>query len=215
VAIDDAHISELLDEAQHEAVESSLTLLRATRALEVTKQRERLDQEGAAARAETERLRAALDIETAQARLGVALAALDGSVREAAEHRRASEAKSAVLDFEHQAALRRERLAAEERHTREAAAQALRLEALSAEVESVVRRFQAAQGGLSDALVTLSNRDTLARVAEAMSVQSFIGGKSLTDVIDKVFAGSPLEGLLEKVKVGTAVLGPASGRSDE
>jgi hypothetical protein len=40
----------------------------------------------------------------------------------------------------------------------------------------------------------------LAKVAEAMSVQSFVGGKTLTDVIDKVFAGTPLQGVMDKVK---------------
>ena len=33
-----------------------------------------------------------------------------------------------------------------------------------------------------------------------MSVQAFVGGKTVVDVIDKVFAGTPLAGLLDKVK---------------
>jgi hypothetical protein len=40
----------------------------------------------------------------------------------------------------------------------------------------------------------------LAKVAEAMSVQAFVGGKTLADVIDRVFAGTPLAGLMERVK---------------
>ena len=43
----------------------------------------------------------------------------------------------------------------------------------------------------------------LAKVAEAMSVQAFVGGKTLTDVIDKVFAGTPLAGLMDRVKART------------
>ena len=50
------------------------------------------------------------------------------------------------------------------------------------------------------ALLALSSRETLAKVAEAMSVQAFVGGKTVVDVIDKVFAGTPLAGLLDKVK---------------
>jgi len=42
------------------------------------------------------------------------------------------------------------------------------------------------------------------KIAEAMSVQQFVGGKSLTDVIDKVFAGTPLAGLLDRVKTTPA-----------
>jgi hypothetical protein len=76
----------------------------------------------------------------------------------------------------------------------------LALEALAAEVDAVVKRFGAAQGGFSEALLALSSRETLAKVAEAMSVQAFVGGKTVVDVIDKVFAGTPLAGLLDKVK---------------
>ncbi len=36
-----------------------------------------------------------------------------------------------------------------------------------------------------------------------MSVQAFVGGKTLTDVIDKVFAGTPLAGIMDKVKSRT------------
>ena len=32
-----------------------------------------------------------------------------------------------------------------------------------------------------------------------MSVQSFVGGKTLTDVIDRVFAGTPLESLTRRL----------------
>ena len=45
-----------------------------------------------------------------------------------------------------------------------------------------------------------AHAETLAKVAEAMSVQAFVGGKTVVDVIDKVFAGTPLAGLLDKVK---------------
>jgi hypothetical protein len=70
-----------------------------------------------------------------------------------------------------------------------------------------VQRFGAAQGGFSEALLALSNHELLAKVAEAMSVQAFVGGKTLTDVIDKVFAGTPLAGVMERVKarVGNGV----------
>ena len=41
--------------------------------------------------------------------------------------------------------------------------------------------------------------DTLAKVAEAMSVQSFVGGKTLVDVVGKVFTGTPLAGVLDRI----------------
>jgi hypothetical protein len=75
---------------------------------------------------------------------------------------------------------------------------------MRAEADVTVRRFEAAQHGFSEALLTLSNHDVLVKVAEAMSVQSFVGGKTLTDVVDRIFAGTPLEGLMERIKARAA-----------
>ena len=58
-------------------------------------------------------------------------------------------------------------------------------------------------------MLALGNAEVLAKVAEAMSVQSFVGGKTLTDVIDKVFAGTPLAGVMDKVKAKTT---PTNGK---
>ncbi|MBM4280283.1 MAG: hypothetical protein FJ137_05840 [Deltaproteobacteria bacterium] len=207
VEIDDDRIDALLKQAQHEAVESNITLLRASRSLEVTRKKEELDREEAAARAETARQKAALEIEAANARLAVSLASIAGSIKEFEDKKTAVAAKNAVLDVEHAAQLQRDRATAAQQQEREAALQLLRLQALQAEVEAVARRFEAAQGGFSEALLALSNQDMLARVAEAMSVQSFVGGKTLTDVVDKVFAGTPLQGVMDKVK--TKALSPS------
>ena len=78
-------------------------------------------------------------------------------------------------------------------------AQDLALAAQAADVDATVRRFGAAQGGFSEALLALSSREVLAKVAEAMSVQSFVGGKTLVDVVGKLFAGTPLAGVLGRI----------------
>ena len=208
VTIDDARIAELLQQAQHEAVESNITLLRSSRHLDVTRRQEEIEREESAARAETARQKAQLEIDHANARLAVALAQVAGSIKEFEEKKTAVAAKNAVLDVEHAAQLRRDRATAEQQQERDAAQQALRMQALAAEVDAVVRRFGAAQDGFSEALLAMSNQDMLARVAEAMSVQAFVGGKTLTDVVDKVFAGTPLQGVLDTVK--TKALAPAA-----
>jgi major vault protein len=200
VEIDDDRIDALLKQAQHEAVESNITLLRAARSVEVTRKKEELDREEAAAKAETAKQKATLEIDAANARLAVSLATIAGSIKEFEDKKSAVAAKNAVLDVEHAAQLQRDRAAAQQQQEREAALQVLRLQALQAEVDAVVRRFDAAQGGFSEALLAMSNQDMLARVAEAMSVQAFVGGKTLTDVVDKVFAGTPLQGVMDKVK---------------
>jgi major vault protein len=204
VRIDDDDISELLGDAQREAVQANITLLRARRGLAMTEQQEAIARGEAEARAGTAHRRAELEVEATADRLRVAIAGVRAELEQAEAQRAATVAKNAVTDAEHAAELARRRAAeALETETR-AAHQELALAALRAEVDAAVARFGAAQGGFSEALLALGNHEVLAKVAEAMSVQSFIGGKSLTDVIDKVFAGTPLSSLMDRVKARTA-----------
>jgi major vault protein len=204
VGIGDEGIAQLLNQAQHEAVESNITLLRAQRTLELTKKQEGITRETAEAKGETKKRMAELEVDDLGARLRVALSQIESEVKQHEERRRAVIAKNAAVDTEQQAALGRERAAAGVKLEIAKTEQELRLEALRAEAQTVIERFQAAQGGFSEALLALSNQDTLVKIADAMSVQHFIGGKTLTDVLDRVFAGTPLEGLLAKVKTRAA-----------
>jgi major vault protein len=200
VGIGDQKIANLLALAQHEAVESNITLLRANRNLEMTKKTEAIAREEMEAKSQTQTKKAQLEIEQANARLQVTLAQIEAAIAEYGKRNQAAVAKNAVIDVDATAELQREQRRAIAQQENERVAQELRLEALRAEVEAVVKRFEAAQGGFSEALLALSNQETLAKIAEAMSVQQFVGGKSLTDVVDRVFEGTPLAGLLERVK---------------
>lgn len=200
VQIDHEQISELLGEAQHEAVAANVALLRARRGLEMTEKREAIARGEADARAETAKRLAELEVAATADRLRVALAASAAELEQAEAEKAATLARNAVADADHAAELERARKAGEQDTQLAAARQALVLAALRAEVEAAVTRFGAAQTGFSEALLALSNQEVLAKVAEAMSVQAFIGGKTLTDVIDRVFAGTPLAGLMENVK---------------
>ncbi len=213
VSIEDERISALLGQAQHEAVESNITLLRANRNLEVTKKQEDIARQEAEAKTQTEKRKSELEIEVAGARLAVALAEVGATIREFDEKKKAAEARHRAIDVDHSAELARERSKALQGQEIQRGIQELRLAALKAEVEAVVQRFAAAQGGFSEALLALSNQETLAKIAEAMSVQSFIGGKTLTDVIDRIFAGTPLEGVLERVKAKSSPNGPSAGKA--
>jgi hypothetical protein len=130
----------------------------------------------------------------------VTLSQIQAAIEEYGKRQAAAQAKNAVLDTDAAAELQRERHKAIQQNDIATMAQSLHLNTLRAEVEAVVKRFEAAQGGFSEALLALSNQETLQKIAEAMSVQQFVGGKNLTDVVDKVFAGTPLMGLMERVK---------------
>jgi len=200
VVIDDEDIAGLLGAAQHEAVQANIQLLRARRGLEMTEKQEAISRGEAEARAETAKRLAELEVAATADKLRVALAAVEAELAHAEAQKTAAIAKNAVTDTEHAAQLARDKASRELETATRAAHQQLVLQALEAEVAAAVQRFGAAQGGFSEALLALQNQETLAKVAEAMSVQSFIGGKTLTDVIDRVFAGTPLAGLMDRVK---------------
>jgi major vault protein len=200
VTINDAGIAKMLDQAQHEAIESAITLVRESRGLEVSKKREAIKRGEAEARAETVKATAALQIEEVAAKLRVVLASLAADGQSEEERKKSLVLKAEAEGVEHRAGLDREREAANVHGEIARAEQALRLEALRAEAETVIRRFEAAQAGFSEALLALGNQDVLVKVADAMSVQSFVGGKTLTEVVDKVFAGTPLEAVMQRVK---------------
>ena len=204
VTIDDEDIAALLSDAQHEAVQANITVLRAQRGLELTAKREAIMRGEADARAETARRLAELEVGATTDKLRVALATVAAELETTAAQQQATVARNALADTEHQAQLARRKATSHLDNEIAAAKQALILDALKAEVDAAVARFGAAQGGFSEALLALGNHEVLTKVAEAMSVQAFVGGKTLTDVIDKVFAGTPLAGVMDKVKAKVA-----------
>jgi major vault protein len=209
VTIDDEGIATVLGEAQHEAVESNVAALRALRGLEQTEKHEAIQRGEAEARAATAHRLAELEVAASEDRMRVALATIHAELDQAGLQQQASLARNLIADADHAAELARKRSAAELETEIRSAQQALVLAALRAEVDAAVARFGAAQGGFSEALLALSNHEVLAKVAEAMSVQAFVGGKTLTDVIDKVFAGTPLAGVMDRVKARMAPNGHA------
>ena len=64
----------------------------------------------------------------------------------------------------------------------------------------------------SEALLALSNRETLTKVAEAMSVQNLIGGKNVVDVLGQVFKDTPLAGIMGDVLARTNLTVVANGK---
>ena len=204
VVIGDTRIAQMLDQAQHEAIESTITLARETRGLEVSKKREAIKRGEAEAKAETVKATAALQIEEVAAKLRVVLASLTADGQSEEERKKSLALKAEADHVEHRAGLERDREEAGVRGDIARAEQALRLEALRAEADTVIKRFEAAQAGFSEALLALGNQDVLVKVADAMSVQSFVGGKTLTEVVDKVFAGTPLESVMQRVKAKAA-----------
>lgn len=206
--VGDERIAKILDNTQHQVVEGNIGLALAERKLVIEKRNEELNRERAEAVANTQRvnqmLSAELDKFTAEL-------AID---RVARELRLETEKANSVLaqlkkkeetsvedqrikDVVQSAELARKKTLAAVENEIQAASQELQLAKSVAETEAIVARFTAASGPFAEALVALQSQETLVRIAEATGIQRYIGGDNLVDSIRKIFAGTPVAGLLE------------------
>lgn len=197
VEIGDHDIQQLLVGAQHEAVQTGISLARDQRRLDATKRREEIQREELQAKAETNEYQTKLSIDNIALKLNVAMAQIKAQVEQAEQDLERQRQQDAVLAAQVEAEVAREKVKADTQLAILRDKETVRLEALAQEAEATIKQLQAVQPGFSEALLALGNQETLVKVAEAMSVQQFVGGKDLPDVIRKVFAGTPLEKLSE------------------
>jgi major vault protein len=199
VVIDDGRIQSLLDNAQHSVVKGNIDNEQARHSLALSRERHAMEIDLQRLKTNTRKEVEALQAEVVAAELVTALAKIDGEVQRAVKQNDAIQAKLANTDFEHQSKLDRDAASAKQRHEFENLAQSAKMSMLKAETEAVVTRFAAAQDGFTEGLLSLSNTEVVAKVAESLSVQNLIGGKNFTDVVTKVFEGSKLEGTMKEI----------------
>lgn len=195
VEIGDTEIQNLLVGAQHEAVETGISLARDARRLEAVKRREAIQREELQAKAETQQYQSKLAIENVAQNLDLTVAKIKAQVEQAQQDLERQRHQNAVAEAAVEAEVLREKTKADNQIAILREKEAVRLESLTRESEATIRQLEAVQPGFTEALLALGNQETLVKVAEAMSVQQFLGGKDLPDVVKKVFAGTPLEHL--------------------
>jgi hypothetical protein len=192
-------VAQLVNAAQLDVVKSNVQLSQARRQLDVVKTTEQIEREKAEAVITTEKRKHQLQGEQTASRLALVLTQLKANLDEQAKQREVDAAKQATLDMNHAAQRDRNKLDHEQELNVATSAQELRIAELRAEAEAVVTRFAAAQGGFSEALLALSHNETLQKVAEAWNIQRAIGGDSVADALQKVFAGTPLATMMAKI----------------
>ena len=211
VSIDDEDIAALLGDAQHEAVAANIAVLRARRGLELAQKQEAINRGEAEARAETAKRLAELEIGATADRLRIALAIvkseLDQAERAAARRDREERRDATPSTRRGSRATRRARSSTARSRPPSSSSCSARCGPRSMRRSSGSARRRAASARRCS---HFGNQETLAKVAEAMSVQTFVGGKTLVDVIDKVFAGTPLAGVMDRVKAKTLTNGRAT-----
>lgn len=199
VELTDPKIRELLDHAQHEVVRTNIDLSVVRRNLEVTKQKEEIAREDAEAKAETAMRVHRLAIEVAESELALILSRAANQIKDLTEQQNVVTEREKVASVSHQMKLDRARQESDQNHTFASRDQELRVLMLKAEVEAVVERFKVALPGFSEALLAMSNNETLVKVAEAWNIQRALGGENVSDALRRVFEGTPLGPIVGKL----------------
>ena len=76
----------------------------------------------------------------------------------------------------------------------------MKLSHIKAEVEAVVEKGKAVSPQLIAALEALGDKQLAAALSENMSIWGHLGGKSVVDVFQNLFAGTQLEGIGSLIK---------------
>lgn len=214
ITIQDPQIRDLLKQAQHRTVASNIQLRQAEQELTATKRTEEIRQETASASAATQTHQSELERAELANVLATSLTRVANDLRVSEEQLGSKEAAEAVNDLTAEKQLGRQKREADQSKEIEAALQTLRTELLKAETDSTVARFAASQEGFSEALLALGNQETLQKVAESLSVQQMLGGKDFVEVVQKIFAGSPLEGAIAAIGDRAGFSGGGNSRSN-
>ena len=192
VEITDVAVAKMISDSQRLAVSSALQLAQSRRALDVTIEEEEIRQKNLEARDATSSLDVEIKGRQIERNLQTTVATLTASLTEAAKNLELAQAKETAEDLKAKASRQRREASAKSDHDIAVKAQTLRLEALTAETTAMVEKFKAAEGGLSEALLTLGNQDTVVKLAQALSVQTMLGGNDFVQVVEKVLGNTPL-----------------------
>lgn len=206
--VGDERISKILENTQHQIVEANISLALNEKKLEVDRRNESIRRDAEANKAESHRVLAelkargeALDAELEAAKtlrdLELRVGKIQAQVDELKKREEHQVEEQRLLNTKQVDELMRAQRLVDAGLTEKRALLDLELSRLKAETVAVTSRFEAAAGTFSEALVSLSSQETLVKVSEAMGVQNYIGGKSLVEAVQKVFAGTPLEKLAQ------------------
>lgn len=203
VAIPDDTIRSLIVRMQRESVQRALMVTDAAAKLDATKKLESLSMEEQKIRTDTELENRRLELIKLDARIKGELAAIASDL-EVVKERAILRTEQEDLDdlvFEREQA--RERQDTEAKLAEAARRQEQAIDMLKAEAEAIASKFSSIKDGLSEALLVLSNNETMAKIAQATSVQRIMGGEDVVATLTKMFQGLGLDKAMQLVAAHT------------
>lgn len=197
VEIGDSEIEKLLVQAQHAAVEQTLTVGSERRRLELVKETAAIELEIQKTQRETHRAKAEVDMAAINDKRELELARIASDSACAKERLNAKVAEQASLDAVSAAELARKKAVKNVDVEGAEKDLGLRLRALEAEVQAVSEKAKAVSPELIAALQAFGDRALAERMAESMAPLAILGGESVSDVLARLLKGTKLARVLE------------------
>lgn len=202
--VGDDRIAKMLDNTQHQVVESNISLQLAEKKLSIEKRQEEIERERQETKVMSQRVAAELyaDLEKFTNKLAqekvnrdmqLELEKLGAQVEQLKKREATLALEQKQLDDKLAAELERRRKAADIDHSIQESQQELFIQKLEAETRAVKDRFEASNDTFAQALVAIDNKDTLVKIAEAQGVTNYIGGPNLVESIKRIFEGTSLQ----------------------
>jgi len=180
-------ISQLLTQSQHDVVESTLALDAKKRLEELDREQAEIDRRIATVRSETEQKK--MELQMAEEELHHKR---QEALLEATKTRLALEQETA------QATVVRDKIRSDYDEQLENAGQARKLALLTAKTKSEVMLSDAVSDELVAALTALGDKLTLKEITQGIAPMAYLGGVSISDVLERVLDKTKLAGVLGK-----------------
>jgi major vault protein len=200
--IADQNVANLLMSAQFAAVKANIDLQNARRNVSGKLEQEKLNQQVNVATADTRKQQLSTEQEILRKEMEVEAQNLEAIMKKVEGQQKQAQANEVVEDIRHNANMKRVVEKDGHDHDVEQKRLELTLRQLVAESESTISRFKAADGKMAEALLALNRDDVLTKAAKAISIQSLIGGESVVEVLTKVFNGTPLANIVNRLGAG-------------
>ncbi len=205
VALDNKEIATEISKSQQEVIKHSLTLAAKRRALEFTKEDERIKQEGARAQVQTALVTFELRQEELTAKIEHDLAVISANAKAAEEQAKVNLANEKARSEVEAQKLAIEKASEEQELEIEQAKLLQKKEWLAAEVQATVDRAKAVDPQFVAALNAFGERAMVEKISEAMAPLAMIKGSGIMDVFGDLLKGTKFaEHLSTPSKNGTA-----------
>ncbi len=196
VKIENADIEKLLTDTQHATFKAALTVAAAERELENTTRIQAARRGGLQELFKTTELESGLEVRKIKATLNRVMAQIKAEGDQATERNRFKLEDQQVLGQITEAELARAKADADQRLSLKKEEIQAELVRLHGESEEHVKRVGAVTPQLAAALQAFADNHLIEKAAEAMAVQTLIGGKSIVETLKQLLDGTPLAGIM-------------------